>query len=113
MVLTSAMGFLLCAALSAGFEWGVELSFPIPESTVAGVLNVFAQLGGISLIYGMEGVVDASSATTANAVLAAAMLGAAVFYMAITEELKRQSSKTRLNELAAEFADESTPLRST
>ena len=86
MVLTSAMGFLLCAGLSAGFEWGVELSFPIPESTVAGVLNVFAQLGGIGLIYGIEGVVAASGPTTANAVLAAAMLGAGMFY-AVSREI--------------------------
>ena len=41
-----ALNFLLCAILSSGFEWGAELSFPSPESTIAGVMNSMAQFGG-------------------------------------------------------------------
>ena len=71
----------------------VELSFPIPESTVAGVLNVFAQLGGIALIYGLEYLVADLGATCGNFLLAGAMVGAGLCYLCTTNLLKRQELK--------------------
>ena len=71
----------------------VELSFPLPESTVAGVLNLFGQLGGIALIYGLEYLVADLGATCGNVLLTGAMVGAGLCYLCITNQLRRQQSK--------------------
>ena len=93
VALVVALGFLLCALLSSGFEWGVELSFPISESTVAGVLNVFGQLGGIALIYGLEAYVRAPAECVAgNGLQAAALALAAGLFALIRDEQKRQAA---------------------
>jgi len=73
LVFGAALGFLLCAATSAGFEWGAELSYPAAESTVAGLLNTAAQLGGILLIVATQVV----GGTAGHALLACACGGAA------------------------------------
>ena len=93
VALVVALGFLLCALLSSGFEWGVELSFPISESTVAGVLNVFGQLGGIALIYGLEAYVrEPAECVAGNALQAGALALAAGLFALIRDEQKRQAA---------------------
>ena len=43
-------GFMATALISAGFEFGAELSYPVPEERSAGVLNVAAQAAGVLFI---------------------------------------------------------------
>jgi len=45
-----SFGFCLTGVLPVGFEYAVELAFPIPEDLVATALNVVAQAAGIALI---------------------------------------------------------------
>jgi len=92
IALGAALGFLLCAVTSAGFEWGAELSFPAPESTVAGVLNVAAQIGGVALIYGVESLARSAGARPANCFLAACCLGAACCFVAVGGGRPRRDS---------------------
>lgn len=87
------LGFLLGAILTAGFEWGVELTFGpgISESTAAGVLNAWAQVGGVILIYGLEYALDVVDSFYGCAILVGALVIASVFYLCIFGELKRQA----------------------
>ena len=55
-----------------------------------------------ALIYGMEGIVAASSATIGNAALAVAMLGAALFYVLIEGSYLRQAERKASSKPAEE-----------
>ena len=97
-ILVSILGFLLSTITSAGFEWGVELSYPASESTVAGALNVAAQTGGIALIYGVEGL--SSERVLANGVLCLALVFAALVFIAVGSEQRRQAARGPVGEAA-------------
>ncbi|GMH59837.1 hypothetical protein TrST_g1606 [Triparma strigata] len=45
------MGFMLTGTICTGFEYAVELTFPVNEGTVGGILNVSAQAFGCILIW--------------------------------------------------------------
>ena len=49
-VVGAIVGFSLTGSISIGFEYAVELTYPLNEGTVAGVLNVAANVGGVVLI---------------------------------------------------------------
>lgn len=76
----------------------MELSFPLAESSVAGVLNLTANLLGIGLIYAIDAAVRQSgSATFGCAVLAVALVVAVLLFAIITAKLRRQGEAVRLS----------------
>eukprot|EP01052_Picozoa_sp_SAG31_P059328 SAG31_NODE_18644_length_628_cov_0.956522_1_plen_100_part_00 len=48
--------------ISAGFEFGAELTWPVPEERSAGLLNISAQGAGIVFISGLQHFMDVSAA---------------------------------------------------
>lgn len=93
--LTSGLlGFFLTGYLPLGFELAVELTYPEPEGTSAGLLNVSAQVFGIifteltSLPLERPGL--ANPHLWVNATLAAALLVGAVLTALVPAGLKRQ-----------------------
>lgn len=49
-----ALGFFMTGYLPVGFEFGVELTYPIGEGTSSGMLNASAQIFGILLTTGLD-----------------------------------------------------------
>ena len=47
-------GFFLLAAGPIGFQYGAEITFPIPEGTSNGLLLLVGQISGILFIFGMD-----------------------------------------------------------
>lgn len=98
-LLGALFGLMLCAVLSAGFEFGVEVAFPAAESQVAGLLNAWGQIMGVVMIYAMEPLAAARGASAANAVLLVSLLLAVLLFAAVGTRQKRQAEATRLEQL--------------
>ncbi|GMI25928.1 hypothetical protein TrCOL_g12476 [Triparma columacea] len=62
----SLAGFCLTANIGTGFEFVVELTFPVSESTTAGLLNVSAQAFGCIAIWVGEALLDAVGVDALN-----------------------------------------------
>ena len=56
------LGFFMTGYLPVGFEFGVEITFPVGEGTSAGLLNASSQLFGTLLTIVMESIQSYSSA---------------------------------------------------
>jgi MFS family permease len=56
MLLASAfvLGFFLLSAGPIGFQYGAEITQPVPEGTSNGLLLLMGQISGILFIFGME-----------------------------------------------------------
>ncbi len=56
LLLTSSfiMGFFLLSAAPIGFQYGAEITHPVPESTSNGLLLLVGQISGIIFIFGMD-----------------------------------------------------------
>jgi hypothetical protein len=56
LLLASAfiLGFFLLSAGPIGFQYGAEITHPIPEGTSNGLLLLMGQISGILFIFGME-----------------------------------------------------------
>jgi cyanate permease len=56
LVLVSALilGFFLLSAGPLGFQYGAEVTYPIPEGTSNGLLLLMGQISGILFIFGMD-----------------------------------------------------------
>lgn len=93
LVLSMALIFCLCGHLTAGFELGVELSFPTPESTVAGVLNCFAQVTGVFMIYFTRFFNVRQGAAASFIVLLVALLLSALGFVLVPGMQKRQAAR--------------------
>jgi cyanate permease len=57
MLLTSSLvlGFFLLSAGPIGFQYGAEITYPIPEGTSNGMLLLVGQIAGILFIFAMDG----------------------------------------------------------
>jgi MFS transporter, FLVCR family, feline leukemia virus subgroup C receptor-related protein len=51
LIVSCIFGFTITAIISTGFELAVELTFPLDEAIVAGILNISAQIFGCVLIW--------------------------------------------------------------
>ena len=47
-------GFFIMGAGPVGFQYGAEISFPVPESTSQGIILLVGQVSGILFIYGLN-----------------------------------------------------------
>ena len=93
LVLSSITGGLLCAVLSAGFEWAVEVCYPAPESTSAGILNAWANFLGIGFIYGIEALLDVGSCVYGNGVLVLGLVVSCLFFFGVRNVQQRQAAQ--------------------
>jgi hypothetical protein len=48
------LGFFLLSAGPIGFQYGAEITFPIPEGTSNGLLLMVGQISGILFIFAMD-----------------------------------------------------------
>jgi MFS family permease len=57
LVLASAfgLGFFLLSAGPIGFQYGAEITYPVPEGTSNGLLLLMGQISGIIFIFAMDG----------------------------------------------------------
>jgi MFS family permease len=62
LLATSALvlGFFLLSAGPIGFQYGAEITFPIPEGTSNGLLLLMGQISGILFIFGMDALKSAA-----------------------------------------------------
>jgi cyanate permease len=78
LVLVSALvlGFFLLSAGPLGFQYGAEVTYPIPEGTSNGLLLLMGQISGILFIFGMDSfkAPDTGSMTAPLVVLIALMV---------------------------------------
>jgi MFS family permease len=78
LVLVSALilGFFLLSAGPLGFQYGAEVTYPIPEGTSNGLLLLMGQISGILFIFGMDSLKapDTGSMTTPLVALIALMV---------------------------------------
>ena len=54
MTASFVMGFFLLSAGPIGFQYGAEITYPIPEGTSNGLLILMGQISGIAFIFAMD-----------------------------------------------------------
>jgi MFS transporter, FLVCR family, feline leukemia virus subgroup C receptor-related protein len=87
----SCFGFFITAVFPVGFEYAVELSYPINEDLVATILNISSQIFGILFISCLSGIFTLKVMPTICLVLTLLVAcGAAIFSK---EETKRQNAQ--------------------
>lgn len=53
-IVAGFLGFFMTGYLALGFEFGAELTYPISEGTVSGMLNAAAQVGETKIPQGNQ-----------------------------------------------------------
>jgi MFS family permease len=68
MLVTSALvlGFFLLSAGPIGFQYGAEITFPIPEGTSNGLLLMMGQISGILFVLGMDAMKSSANGSMAG-----------------------------------------------
>jgi MFS family permease len=88
LLLASAalFGFFLLSAGPIGFQYGAEVTRPVPEGTSNTLLILMGQVSGIIFIFGMEGLKAADGSMTVPLVALVALLAACVVLSFFLEE---------------------------
>jgi MFS family permease len=86
LLLVSAffLGFFLTSVLPIGMQYIVEVTYPAPEGTSTGLLQLFGQLS-VVFVYIMEAMRSANGAFTPSLILA---IGLLVVMVGVTTQMK-------------------------
>ena len=87
------VGFFMTGYMSIGFEYGAELTYPEPEGTSAGLLNVSAQIFGIILTITMSTLIDSQGSFWAVLLLAIVLSNGVILSLLTKPDLKRQRAE--------------------
>jgi len=76
LLVTSALvlGFFLLSAGPIGFQYGAEMTFPIPEGTSNGLLLLVGQISGILFIFAMDAVKSPADGSMAGSLVGLVIL---------------------------------------
>jgi len=89
----SLLGFFMTGYLPIGFEYGVELTFPEPESTSSAILNIASQIFGVAFIMGGGQMLDMGlDDLPVDSMLCGFLLVGVVLTICTKGTLKRQQS---------------------
>eukprot|EP01135_Chromosphaera_perkinsii_P011456 Nk52_evm32s2402 gene=Nk52_evmTU32s2402 len=83
--LSGVVGFFLTALLPVGVEYAAEIAFPVVENISSGLLNMFAQIWGVIIIFSLE---DCSVSVMMYSMCGVLALGL-VCMGAVSRDLKR------------------------
>jgi MFS family permease len=83
LLLTSAfgLGFFLLSAGPIGFQYGAEITYPVPEGTSNGLLLLMGQISGIVFIVGMDSLKSPSTGSMTVPLLALVALTVLGFFL--------------------------------
>ncbi|CAG5132752.1 unnamed protein product [Candidula unifasciata] len=70
-ITAGSLGFFMTGYLPVGYEFAAELTFPESEATSSGLLNISAQVFGVTLTLTMRAMLESVSVLSANAALCA------------------------------------------
>uniref|UniRef100_A0A0N5ARS0 MFS domain-containing protein n=1 Tax=Syphacia muris TaxID=451379 RepID=A0A0N5ARS0_9BILA len=90
-VIAAFLGFFMTGYLPIGFEFGVEITYPITESTTSGLLNLSAQVFGTTIILIMGQLITEIGVVSCNILTSAILLIGFVLTVLIKPELRRQN----------------------
>ena len=85
------MGFFLVSALPIGMQYAAEITYPTPEGTSNGLIQLFGQ-AAVVFVYIMEAMKSSDGSFTPSLLLA---LGLLVLSVAITTQLKDPVKKSK------------------
>jgi MFS family permease len=91
------MGFFLLSAGPIGFQYGAEVTYPMPEGTSNGLLILMGQISGIIFIFAMGSLAPHSSIMTFSMVGLIALMGLSLmlsFFLKEPKVLLTESSKS-------------------
>jgi len=91
LLLASAflLGFFLLSAGPIGFQYGAEVTYPIPEGTSNGLLLLMGQISGIAFIFAMDSLKSpATGSMTSSLVVLIGLIVLCVFFAALLKEPK-------------------------
>jgi len=91
------LGFTMTAYLPVGYDFAVEISYPIDEGISSGMLNCVAQGISIILIMGLRKLMEEVSVLLTNIIMCGALLIGLILTGLIKEDLKRQSANNLKN----------------
>lgn len=88
------LGFTMTSNLPVGYDFAVEISYPIGEGISSGLLNCVAQVFSIIMIMGLRKVMEEVSVLVTNLTLCTTLLIGLIVTGLIKEDLKRQSANS-------------------
>lgn len=86
------MGFCWSAFLMMGFEYAAEITFPLPETISAAILNISTQVFAVLAIELGDLLIDAYNVKASYLALCAVLVGTVVLNLFITDRLPRQAA---------------------
>lgn len=86
------LGFFMTGYLLIGFEMSNEITWPLPESLSAGLLNLAAQVFGVALTYAGCSIVDKYGSAPANVFFITSLVVGFVVTSTIKAQMKRQQA---------------------
>lgn len=86
------LGYFMTGYLLIGFEMSNEITWPLPESISAGLLNLSAQVFGVVLTYAGSFIVDYHGSMAANIFFICSLVVGLLVTMMIKAQMKRQSA---------------------
>lgn len=79
--------------LPVGFEFAAELTYPEPEGTSAGLLNMAAQVFGIGFTMAYAALFELYGDQGANVTMSVMLIAGTVLTAIIRSDLRRQSAQ--------------------
>ncbi len=86
------LGFFLVSLAAIGYQYGAEITFPAPEGTSNGLLNLAGQVS-VVFIYGMELLKNAEGSFTPSLLLLTVMLVLAIVMMSVSRESEMATAR--------------------
>ena len=106
IIYANVIRFFVTGYLPVGFEYAAELTYPEPEATSSGLLNMSANLFGMILIVGCGKLFDDKGDLACNATLSGALLFGAIMSVLIRSDLRRQRANQQQEEQGIAVSDQ-------
>lgn len=95
--------------LPIGFEFAAEVSYPQPEGTSAGLLNMAAQIFGIIFTFASSAIIERYGHLQANLCFIGALIVGVILTVLVKSDLRRQNA--HLSNLSPEQSEVPASLR--
>jgi hypothetical protein len=89
LVSAFGLGFFLLSAGPIGFQYGAEITYPVPEGTSNGLLLLMGQISGIIFIFAMDALKSPSNGSMSVPLLA--LVGLILVGLVLSLRLKESS----------------------
>ncbi|XP_055938182.1 feline leukemia virus subgroup C receptor-related protein 2-like isoform X2 [Argiope bruennichi] len=106
-VMFTLLGFIMTGYLPAGYDFGAEITYPVPEAMSAGLLNASSQIFSIILTNIASPLLETYGDFASNSYFCVCLLVGTTIMACIKCKLKRADAETEADDTSPEIVQES------